>query len=261
MDTIIWKDVVGFDGYKVSNTGLVKSFRKNTRGVILRQSNDKDGYKKVSMTKNKKEYTKRVHIIVAQAFLPNPENKPVVHHKDNNKSNNHVSNLEWVTVSENTKYAYEDGVFTPPNAKHYVLIRDGEIVSYYSNGYKMAECVGLNRNLLYEYSTQQDKKLYDVFTVKTVDAIDKSFPVDLLLPIRSDENMRNSKPIRVLDINKKTIGVYSSPKRCAELNNFGVATLYSRLKDGKLYLNEFYLEYITKYEYLTAGEEIIDRLI
>lgn len=261
MNTIIWKDVVGFDGYKVSNTGLIKSFRKSPRGVVLRQSNDKDGYQKVSMSRNKKEYTKRVHIIVAQAFLDNPDNKPIVHHKDNNKNNNHVDNLEWVTVSENTKYAYADGLFIPPNTKHYVLLEDDKIISYYSSGHKMAECIGINRNLLAEYAKTQSKKVYDVFTVRVVNAIDKGFPLDLLLPIRSNNLMRSSKPIRVLDINKKTMGIYSSPKRCAELNSFGVATLHSRLKDGKLYLNEFYLEYITKYEYLTVEEDIIDRLI
>ena len=100
----IWKDVIGFEPYyKVSNKGEVFSMRKNS---ILPGYTDKDGYLRVSLqgaTKNKKIMA--IHRIVALAFIPNPERKPEVNHKDFNRKNNCSTNLEWATRKENTKYS------------------------------------------------------------------------------------------------------------------------------------------------------------
>lgn len=111
-----WKDIEGYEGlYQVSDQGNVKSLarkRNNSKGSytqkerILKQSNTTTGYKKVELVKNGQKKSLRVHRLVAQAFIPNPENKPEVNHIDGNKTNNFVSNLEWVTSSENTTHAY-----------------------------------------------------------------------------------------------------------------------------------------------------------
>lgn len=101
----IWKDAVGFEGlYKVSNLGRVAStqFHGVYRFKLLAQSNGK-GYKFVKLRNWKQQIagSYAVHRLVAQAFIPNPENKEAVDHLDTNPSNNHVDNLRWVTNTEN----------------------------------------------------------------------------------------------------------------------------------------------------------------
>lgn len=101
-----WKPVIGYEGrYEVSNLGQIRSLpghhvrarilRQAWRGRFLAVDLSQDGYRK--------SYS--VSRIVATAFIPNPENKPQVNHKDANRENNAVSNLEWVTAKENTAHA------------------------------------------------------------------------------------------------------------------------------------------------------------
>ena len=100
-----WREIKGYEGlYQVSNFGRLKSLlRKDPSGVLRKESIKNsvkmpDGYKSVSLCKSGK---KKMFRVVAQAFIPNQENKPQVNHKDEDKTNNRVSNLEWVTRSEN----------------------------------------------------------------------------------------------------------------------------------------------------------------
>ena len=101
----IWKDIEGYEGiYQVSNLGRTKRLYKNDKEKILKPFSNKDGYLIVNLCKEGKVKSRSVHRLVAQAFIPNPENKPEVNHKDENKSNNKVENLEWVTSKENNNY-------------------------------------------------------------------------------------------------------------------------------------------------------------
>ena len=111
----IWKDIAGYEGlYQVSNTGKVRSLDrvityKNGRQVfykskILKQYLGKDGYMYVHLYKDKKNKRCVVHRLVVQAFLENPNNWPQVNHKDENKTNNAVCNLEWCTAKYNSNY-------------------------------------------------------------------------------------------------------------------------------------------------------------
>jgi hypothetical protein len=98
------------DDYYASNLGRIKSYRKNSKGKILKQSNDFKNYKKVHISPFGKKMNIGVHRLVAYAFIANPENKKEVNHKDGNPSNNNVNNLEWVTSSENTVHSYNNGL-------------------------------------------------------------------------------------------------------------------------------------------------------
>jgi len=93
-----YKPIQDFENYEVSNLGNV---RNKKSGIILRCSIGKDGYYKVSLYQDKIKYSKKIHKLLAQAFIENPENKPCVDHKNNNKLDNNIDNLRWATTKEN----------------------------------------------------------------------------------------------------------------------------------------------------------------
>lgn len=109
-----WRAVVGYEGfYEVSEDGEVRSVSRvvpsrfktrKIKGRTLIASKDKDGYLTVTLSKKNKITTKRVHRLVAEAFIPNPKGLPVINHKDEIKDNNNFKNLEWCTVKYNTTY-------------------------------------------------------------------------------------------------------------------------------------------------------------
>lgn len=106
----IWKDIKGYEGlYQISNLGNVKSFvsssRYNNEPHLLKQHIGNNGYPSVSLYISKgKKRGYLIHKLVADAFLENPNNYPCVNHKDENKLNNKVNNLEWCTYSYNNAY-------------------------------------------------------------------------------------------------------------------------------------------------------------
>lgn len=102
-----WRDIEGYEGkYQVSNTGRVRSLNYNGTGKtkVLKPCISNMGYKLISLWKNGKGKSYLVHRLVAQAFLPNPNNYPMINHIDENKANNQVSNLEWCTNKYNINY-------------------------------------------------------------------------------------------------------------------------------------------------------------
>lgn len=110
-----WKEIPGFDGkYSISKDGKIRSLysrwgkRKNPMELSVWQQ-DK-GYKCVKLTRNNGSKKYYIHKLLAQAFIPNPENKPCVNHKDGDPTNNKLSNLEWATYSEDQKHAHKSGL-------------------------------------------------------------------------------------------------------------------------------------------------------
>lgn len=105
-----WKAIAECNGqYYISDHGQVKSY-KFGREVILKPTLQGKGYLKVEVYVNGKRKMHKIHRLVAKAFIENTENKPEVNHKDCNKSNNHIQNLEWATAKENMKHALDMGV-------------------------------------------------------------------------------------------------------------------------------------------------------
>ena len=100
----IWAPVENNNRYFISNLGNVKSFKRLKDGVVLKPGLNRGGYLHVVIRK-----TTPIHRLVAQAFIPNPEGKTDVNHKDNNRLNNNVSNLEWCSRKENILWASKQG--------------------------------------------------------------------------------------------------------------------------------------------------------
>lgn len=103
----IWKDIEGYEGlYQVSNTGKVRSlnYRHTGKTKVLKQNTKDNGYKRIGLNRNGKNKGYLVHRLVALAFIPNPNNYPIINHIDEDKTNNTVWNLEWCTYEYNNNY-------------------------------------------------------------------------------------------------------------------------------------------------------------
>lgn len=156
-----WKDIPGWENYaQVSSDGRIYSKRSSQE----RKLQNTTGYNWVKIWKEGKFHQVFVHRAVALAFIPNPENKRVVNHKDGNKTNNTVENLEWCSQSENIKHAYSTGL-KGIGEKHGKAVLTEEIVlearSLYRKGSRtngavaLAKKYGVNQATLWYALTRQ----------------------------------------------------------------------------------------------------------
>lgn len=143
----------------VSDCGTVKSLKT---GKEFKQSINEFGYKNVSVPTGEKgkTYKRKVHRLVAQTFIPNPENKREVNHIDGNKLNNHVSNLEWVTSKENKTHAWDNGLYTSIGENHHDALHTEdfirEICKLIEDGWRnkdIAETLGLHKDFVADIRT------------------------------------------------------------------------------------------------------------
>lgn len=115
----IWKPVINYEGiYEVSNYGDIKSVdrivnsktKRFCKGTIIKQNKDEDGYNSIHLYKNGKRRVFFVHRLVISSFIGIDKNKTQVNHKNGNKSDNNINNLEWMTPLENTRHAWQTGL-------------------------------------------------------------------------------------------------------------------------------------------------------
>ena len=150
----IWKDIDGYEGsYQVSNLGGIKSFKKSDKGRILKPGINPKGYLIATLSDNGQTREKKVHRLVAQSFIPNPENKSQVNHIDGNKLNNRVNNLEWCTCKENISHAWGSGLSKPSEEmKKYNFIyskrirqydKKGNFIKEWESAVKAGKCLGI----------------------------------------------------------------------------------------------------------------------
>lgn len=132
-----WKNIPSMEYYQVSNLGRIRSVEHyiksnfhncklvKRKGRILKQY--KGVYYSITINDKGKTRQKLVHRLVAEAFIPNIENKPCINHKDGNKLNNNVNNLEWCTIQENTKHAYDNKLQNNKRDKRGRFVRNEKI--------------------------------------------------------------------------------------------------------------------------------------
>lgn len=172
---ITWEEIKNDPLYQVSNDGKIKSFLSHDNGRILKQRNDKDGYKMVWTRFNS---ALRVHRAVAEAFIPNPENKPVVNHINGIKDDNRVENLEWATHQENTRHSYENRLQIS-NKNYNIIVKEKQkIISIFTRLEDLSKHCGINRNTLKQL-IDKEELFFEKWSFKIVDDIEE-YPQKLI---------------------------------------------------------------------------------
>lgn len=114
----IWKDIIGYEGYyQISNLGNIKRFRKY-KSNILKPRINKRGYVQITLCKNSCTKTFRLHRLIAESFIDNPQKKLQVNHINGIRHDNRLENLEWVTQNENMKHAFNNKLAIPLIGEH-----------------------------------------------------------------------------------------------------------------------------------------------
>lgn len=184
----IWLPIKDYEGlYEVSNYGSIKSLpgtvvskdgrvRKIKGGLLKTHKRGRYMSKSLNKEAVSKAYT--IHRLVATAFIPNPENKPHINHKDNNRYNNYVGNLEWVTQKENLKHAAEQGRMVKPPVNYIAfekLKQAKELLDQGINRTEIAKRLNMSRHTMYDYfGSDKDFKAGKItgtyFTMETVES-------------------------------------------------------------------------------------------
>ena len=166
----IWKDIPGYEGrYQASVFGYIRSKNRivkkgkkrvdtSIKGVIIAPYIPEDGYLRVSLYKNGHKRNEKVHSLVARTFIPNPENKKTVNHIDENKLNNTVENLEWMTNSENVNYGTRVQRLKEKYGYRIKRISPSRKEEYYSSLHDVEEKTGIPRQSV-SYAIKHHTKL------------------------------------------------------------------------------------------------------
>ena len=130
-----WKPIPGYEGlYEISNYGRVRSYKRSSKGKILSPCKDGSGYLFVILCKDGKTKLRRMHRLVAEAFIPNPNNFPQVNHMDECKENNYFGNLEWCSPAYNISYGTRTRRMAEKNSKPVVqLDKKGNFISEFES--------------------------------------------------------------------------------------------------------------------------------
>lgn len=159
-----WKNIHGFEGYQISNTGLVKSTQRvikhkhsGTKTIperIIKHYISTTGYRTVKLYKKNKGTHFKVHRLIADHFISNPNNKKTINHNDGNKLNNELSNLSWMTYKENNYHAFETGLIKifGEQSRESILTEDEVIFirtyGYLFNNVELGKMFGVNRKTI-----------------------------------------------------------------------------------------------------------------
>lgn len=170
----VWKDVVGYKGYyQVSNLGRIRTVgrvvsacyksRQFIQGRIICPNRFPKGYLGCTLYKNGSQKLRYIHRLVAEAFIPNPNDLPQINHIDEEKSNNHVDNLEWCTASYNSSYGSRNDTNSLPVLQYSL---EGEVIAEFPSIKQASEATGLSESTImrccrYGYQRARRKNKFD----------------------------------------------------------------------------------------------------
>ena len=155
----MFKEIPGYEGlYEINEYGEVRSM-KTGKIKVTRQPDEHYLYPYIILYKDAQQKKFGIHQLVARTFIPNPDNLPVVMHKDNNKLNPFVGNLSWGTVSENVQDAYRDGLNGRKHLEQYQLYDDNGVHET-CNGYRdVINKVGYGTKSMFRYALRENSQL------------------------------------------------------------------------------------------------------
>lgn len=205
----IWQDIQGYENrYQISNFGNIKSihtYKNGTKKEIYLNPSTRGGYKYVKLCKNSKGKEYAVHRLVAKYFIPNPDNLPQVNHKDYNRSNNIVDNLEWCTLEYNVLYSKDNIAFAVKQSHHkniYQYDNRGNLVKIWNLIMDIFRELGLNQRQISDCCNGK---------VKTCGGYVWSY-VPLTIDIILKKQLRHQKPVLQYTKNGEFISEYDSGK-------------------------------------------------
>lgn len=232
-------------------------------GKLMKLTKSYDGYNYVTFCKNQFEQKFAVHRLVALAFIPNPNNLPQVNHLDCIRDDNRMSNLEWCTGQENTLYAMQQGHIPSkdkhPNAKLTGLYIDDILISYYTCLEFLGEAICYSKGNLSKF-INSELLVHDVFKLKNIIHINANCPKNKTLNFNTFNGVFS--PLKVTDLNNNILGIYNNTKECNKYNpKFNWDTIGKAKRNGAIYKKEYRIYPITRYEYLTANINLINKKI
>ena len=157
---IIEKEIEGFENYIICTDGTVH----NKKGHNISRWKDNVGYLQVKLSKEGKWYYKRVHRLVAEAFIPNPNNLKQVNHIDGDKTNNEVSNLEWIDNKNNTQHGYDNNLYHSKHRNIKIEVYDKithQLINTYKSIRETANKLNINRKTLSRILFDDKENNYD----------------------------------------------------------------------------------------------------
>ena len=157
---IIEKEIEGFENYIICTDGTVH----NKKGHNISRWKDNVGYLQVKLSKEGKWYYKRVHRLVAEAFIPNPHNLKQVNHIDGDKTNNEVSNLEWIDNKNNTQHGYDNNLYHSKHRNIKIEVYDKithQLINTYKSIRETANELNINRKTLSSILFDNKENNYD----------------------------------------------------------------------------------------------------
>lgn len=185
----LWRPLKDRDDYMISNTGRVKSYHKQWKRWIDKSTRiDHKGYETVGITTGSVlSSSVFVHRLVAEAFIPNPNNLPYINHKDNNPLNNDASNLEWCTPKYNMQHSFRVHGRVSGQAKPVALYINDELFSYYSSVEHCSKLINKNKKV-FSFAKNKTTLFDNMFRVEEVEYSKELFPLNKQIfdkPLRS----------------------------------------------------------------------------